>query len=30
MEIIFYVRLGVGTYEDSVGNIGRTVVGDVR
>ena len=30
MEIITYVRQGVVTHEDSVGNIGRTVAGDVQ
>jgi quercetin 2,3-dioxygenase len=30
MQIIIYVRQGVGTHEDSVGNMGRTMVGDVR
>jgi redox-sensitive bicupin YhaK (pirin superfamily) len=30
MEIITYVRQGVVTHEDSAGNIGRTVAGDVQ
>jgi redox-sensitive bicupin YhaK (pirin superfamily) len=30
MEIITYVRQGAVTHEDSVGNIGRTVAGDVQ
>jgi quercetin 2,3-dioxygenase len=30
MEIITYVRQGVVTHEDSSGNIGRTVAGDVQ
>ncbi|WP_375789979.1 pirin family protein [Bradyrhizobium sp. Pha-3] len=30
MEIITYVREGAVTHEDSVGNIGRTVAGDVQ
>jgi quercetin 2,3-dioxygenase len=30
MEIVTYVRQGVVTHEDSVGNIGRTVAGDVQ
>jgi redox-sensitive bicupin YhaK (pirin superfamily) len=30
MEIVTYVRQGVVAHEDSVGNIGRTVAGDVQ
>jgi quercetin 2,3-dioxygenase len=30
MEIVTYVRQGVVTHEDSTGNIGRTVAGDVQ
>lgn len=30
MEIITYVRQGAVTHEDSVGNVGRTVAGDVQ
>lgn len=30
MEIVTYVRQGVVTHEDSAGNIGRTVAGDVQ
>ena len=30
MEIITYVRQGVVTHEDSAGNVGRTVAGDVQ
>ena len=30
MEIITYVRQGIVTHEDSAGNIGRTVAGDVQ
>jgi len=30
MEIVTYVRQGVVTHEDSVGNVGRTVAGDVQ
>ncbi|WP_426408496.1 pirin family protein [Bradyrhizobium ganzhouense] len=30
MEIITYVRQGVVTHEDSTGNVGRTVAGDVQ
>jgi redox-sensitive bicupin YhaK (pirin superfamily) len=30
MEIITYVRQGVVTHEDSAGNLGRTVAGDVQ
>ena len=30
MEIITYVRQGVVTHEDSVGNVGRTAAGDVQ
>ena len=30
MEIVTYVRQGVVTHEDSTGNVGRTVAGDVQ
>jgi len=30
MEIVTYVRQGAVTHEDSVGNVGRTVAGDVQ
>jgi redox-sensitive bicupin YhaK (pirin superfamily) len=30
MEIVTYVRQGVVTHEDSAGNVGRTVAGDVQ
>src|ERR1700756_5698061 len=30
IEIVTYVRQGVVTHEDSAGNIGRTVAGDVQ
>ena len=30
MEIVTYVRLGVVTHEDSAGNVGQTVAGDVQ
>jgi redox-sensitive bicupin YhaK (pirin superfamily) len=30
MEIVSYVRQGVVTHEDSAGNVGRTVAGDVQ
>ena len=30
MEIVTYVRQGAVTHDDSVGNVGRTVAGDVR
>jgi quercetin 2,3-dioxygenase len=30
MEIVTYVRQGTVTHEDSVGNVGRTVAGDVQ
>jgi quercetin 2,3-dioxygenase len=30
MEIVTYVRQGAVTHKDSVGNVGRTVVGDVQ
>ena len=30
MEIVTYVRQGVVTHEDSAGNVGRTVSGDVQ
>src|SRR5450631_1007103 len=30
MEIVTYVRQGAVTHEDSVGNVGRTIAGDVQ
>jgi redox-sensitive bicupin YhaK (pirin superfamily) len=30
MEIISYIREGVVTHRDSIGNVGRTKAGDVR